>query len=626
MRNKKSQDVQSSTAPFSLWRFLGGLALRLLLVFALGKVLFMLYNYSHEPFSLRDLLEVWVHGLTMDLSTVGYLLVLPWLFGMLTLAWPRFPLRRVLIIYYLILSILLALIIGGDTVLYPFWKFKLNAVVFSYLSHPEGAVSSVSMFFLLGCCLGFLLFCGVIFWILKGAAFQLSGRSSLASFLFSFLLAPVIFLAIRGGVNTSVMNLGVPYYSPRLFLNHAAVNPAFSLFASISKSGDFSTQFDYFREDERAQIFQGLYPEETQDITDTLLITSRPNVLVVLMESYGSKFIRELGGEPDVSPHLSRLIPQGIFWENYYSNSFRTDRGIVSTFSGWISYPTASLMRLPEKLGSVPSLAQSLAHEGYLTHYFYGGDIKIMGERGYLIQTGYQTLTSAADFSLAEAHESKWGVNDSITALRALQLMREMPADRPWHLVWQTLSSHEPFEVPYHRLQNPILNAFAFTDRCVGQLMDSLQASPLWDNLLVILVPDHGFLYNLTYQDPEFFHSPMLWLGGAVRSPRRMKVLMNQSDLCATLLSQMGIPHDRFVWSRNVLSRHYTYPFVYSNYPGGILFRDSTGVSVYDITADELITERPTPSDERLRRGKAILQTSYDRLGEKSTGLGEKSE
>jgi phosphoglycerol transferase MdoB-like AlkP superfamily enzyme len=239
-----------------------------------------------------------------------------------------------------------------------------------------------------------------------------------------------------------------------------------------------------------------------------------------------------------------------------------------------------------------------------------------MGTRGYLIQTGYQYLTSDEDFPLSQAHETKWGVNDSLTACRALQLIRQMPSDRPWHLVWQTLSSHEPFDVPYHRLADKRLNAFAYTDHCIGQFVDSLRHMPQWDDMLLVLLPDHGFLYDLTYQDPSFFHSPMLWLGGAVARPRTVDVLMNQSDVAATLLSQLGLPHRDYPWSRNVLSSRYTYPFAYSTYPGGILFADSTGVTVYDIAANEPITERPAPSPERLRRAKAILQTSYDKLGQ----------
>ena len=619
-----------------LLQFLLTLLACLLLIFAAGKAVLMIYNRSVEAFTLSDMVQVWLHGLTMDLSTSCYLLVIPWLCALVRLLWHGFPARRVLVPYLFIVCVLLAIIICGDTYLYEFWQFKLNATVFSYMSHPEGAVSSVSTSYMVTRLLGILAFALLSFWLtrkveglfpssarkrnlhfnsMSPARPHLGVRTKVWAFPLWLLVGGLIFVGIRGGVGRSVMNLGVPYYSQSLFLNHSAVNPAFSLLASLGKSKDFSSQFDYLPEEERAEAFDGLYPEDTEDVADTLLAKQRPNVLFVLMESFGGKFVHELGGLPDVSPSLSRLIPEGIFWTNYYSNSFRTDRGTVSALSGWVSYPTASLMRLPEKLNGIPSIAQSLAHEGYETHYLYGGDIKIMGKRGYLVQTGYQQLTSDVDFPLNEAHETKWGVNDSLTACRALQLVRDMPADRPWHLVWQTLSSHEPFEVPYHRLQDKTLNAFAYTDHCIGQLIDSLKASPCWDNLLVILIPDHGFLYDLTYQDPEFFHSPMLWLGGALKRPRRIDTLMNQSDLAATLLSQMSLPHRQYPWSRNVLSSRYSYPFAYSNYPGGILFADSTGISVYDITANEPITELPAPSAERLRRAKAILQTSYDLLG-----------
>ncbi len=599
----------------------------LLLIFAAGKAVFMIYNRSVEAFTLGDMAQVWRHGLSMDVSTSCYLLTVPWLCALIWLAWSRFPLRRVLMPYLFVVCVLLAIIICGDAFLYEFWKFKLNATVFSYMSHPEGAASSVSTSFMVSRLLGILVFGLLTFGLMKralGGEAEASGSQPrhpfsvsrrLLSIIAWLLVGGLIFVGIRGGVSRSVMNLGVPYYSQSLFLNHSAVNPAFSLFASMSKSKDFDSQFNYLPEGERAQAFEGLYPQDTEDVADTLLNVRRPNVLIVLMESFGGKFIRELGGLPDVAPNMSRLIQQGIFWTNYYSNSFRTDRGVVSALSGWVSYPTTSLMRLPEKLNGIPSIAQSLAREGYSTTYLYGGDIRVFGQRGYLLQTGYETLVSDADFPLSQAHESKWGVNDSLTALRALQLVRQMPSDRPWHLVWQTLSSHEPFEVPYHRLEDEKLNAFAFTDHCIGLFIDGLRAMPQWKDLLVILIPDHGFLYDLTYQDPAFFHSPMLWLGGAIRRPRRMDVLMNQSDLAATLLGQMGLAHSQFPWSRNVLSSLYSYPCAYSSYPGGILFADSTGVSVYDITANEPITEQPAPSPERLRRAKAILQTSYDMLG-----------
>jgi hypothetical protein len=89
---------------------------------------------------------------------------------------------------------------------------------------------------------------------------------------------------------------------------------------------------------------------------------------------------------------------------------------------------------------------------------------------------------------------------------------------------------------------------------------------------------------------------------------------MNQSDIAATLLSQMGISHKEYPWSRNVLSQTYTYPFVYCNYPAGLLFADSTGTSIYDLYGEETMVEQPADGGLRILRAKAILQSSYDQL------------
>lgn len=590
--------------------------LSLLLLFALGKMVFLMYNADVSPFGCADAWQVWWHGLTMDISTAGYVTALPLLLALVSVWWRRLPLRWVLWPYLTVVAVLLAVIIGGDTVLYEFWKFKLNAAIFGYMQNPEGATSSVSPLFIITRVGGILLLAVLAGWLLlrRTPVHFPAVRRRLVHTVLLVLCGGALFVGIRGGVQQGVMNVGVAYYSPSLFLNHAAVNPAFSLLSSLSKTKDFGGQFNWQDDKSLARSFEGLYPGETEDIQDTLLRVKRPNVLVVLMESFGSKFVHELGGLPDVAPGMSRLIPQSIFWTRFYSNSFRTDRGTVSAFSGWVSYPTVSLMRLPEKLNHLPSLARSLQREGYHTGYLYGGDITIMNKKGYLVATGYRQLTSAADFPKRETSESKWGANDSVTARRTYEMIAGGQMPEPWHMTFQTLSSHEPFEVPYHRLSDKKLNAFAFTDHCVTTLIDSLRNTPQWDNLLVILIPDHGFLYDLTYESPEFFHAPMLWLGGAIREPRRMEVLMNQSDLAATLLSQMGISHTDFPWSRNVLSRNYRYPFAYSSFPSGILFADSTGVSVFDITSRKPITEQPAPSPDRIHKAKAILQMSYDRL------------
>ena len=600
---------------FALW----------LLVFAAGKMLFLVYNAAEYAWTWGDASDVLCHGLSMDASTAGYLLAVPWLLGMGMLCFPPTWWGRLQAGYMVFAAIAVGLIITVDTFLYPFWKFKLSATVFTYMETLDGAANSVTMGFMLSRCAAIT----AVILLVSAGEFLLFRRfwptqtrrsttrtspQTLAIALLSMLLAGGLdFLAIRGGISTAVQNVGTAYYSQTLFLNHAAVNPAFSLLSSFKRTKRFGEQYQYFR-DLKPEIADGTYGMPVESVlSDSLLRTKRPNILLVIMEGFGGQFVEALGGAKHVTPGFGRLIEEGVFFDHYYSNSFRTDRGTVSLISGWISYPSVSLMRLPEKMVQLPGLARSLAREGYTTDFLYGGDITFMGTSGYLVSNGFERLYGDKEFSIADARSSKWGVADGIAAQRVAEMLHRKPTEgKPWFFTFQTLSSHEPFEVPYHRLPDPVQNAFAYTDSCITALVDDLRNTPLWDNLLIILAPDHGFL-TTSYEDPEFFHSPLLWLGGAVRAPRRVSHLMNQSDLCATLLAQLGISAADYPYSRNVM--HPDCPrFVYSTFPSGIMYADSTGTTVYDITGDRIISESPSPSPRRLFLAKRLLQQSYTAL------------
>lgn len=606
--------------------FLARLFVLYLCAFAGSKPVFMLCNRASAletgtPTGLSEMYDVVMHGLPMDASTVCYLLAFPFLLVWVSLLFIKLRIRAFLTPYYTVAALLFATIVVVDTSLYAFWKFKLDATVFTYIDSPEQALASVSTGYIVLRTLVALVLAAVLaFFSIRLTPKQFNicrtpskGRTVLAH-AGMILTGGVLFLLIRGGVGDSTMNVGNAYFSEHAFLNHAAVNPAFSLLSSLGKSQDFAVKYDYLNETERADLFAGLYPSDTEDITDTLLTTTRPNILIILMEGFGGMFVEALGGPPDVSPHYNRLIREGVFFDNFYANSFRTDRGTVCALSGHLSYPTTSIMKLPAKSQALPSIARTLLEQGYATDFLYGGDINFTNMKSYLHSMGYNHITGDEGFSLAERTSSAWGANDSITFNRLYDNISCRTDKQLWHSVLLTLSSHEPFDVPYHRLEDERLNAFAYTDHCLGRFINRLKASPVWDNLLVICLPDHGFLYNTCYTDPAFFHAPMLWLGGAVRAPRVVHTLMNQSDMAATLLSQLQLPHNNFPYSRNVLSRNYTYPFAYTTFADGFLFADSTGVTVFDNTQQKAVVNNPVDNGLREKRGKAVLQTSYDHL------------
>ena len=214
-----------------------------------------------------------------------------------------------------------------------------------------------------------------------------------------------------------------------------------------------------------------------------------------------------------------------------------------------------------------------------------------------------------------------WGVTDRIAfdTLYARITARPAASARPWHIGFLTLASHEPWGVPYDRIKgDPIANSMAYLDDCIGQFVEKLRRTPQWTNTLIILLPDHGIGYpeGITDTDERKSHIPIILTGGAVREPRQIDKICNQTDLAATLLGQLGLPHEEFRLSRDVLSATYTHPSAVHTWQEGIYYKDDSGISVVNLLTHPVSTfrESPHPSARRVNAAKALLQTSYKLL------------
>ncbi|MBR4802206.1 MAG: sulfatase-like hydrolase/transferase [Bacteroidales bacterium] len=590
--------------------------IHLVVLFALQKPLFMLFAGEHS-WRFTDCLNVMWHGLSMDLSTAAYLCVVPWLIAIASLWLKGIKPKKHLRPYNIIIALALSLVFVADISLYPFWQFKLDASVFIYLDNPSDAAASVSAGYLAIRILAIAAYAIVVYLLLNRTtpkSFDYSQdrpKGRVASVVALLLAGGLVFLAIRGGVKESVMNVGRAYFCDRQFLNHSAVNPAFSLFSSIGKSKDFSRQYRFMSE-EKAQVYFDSFYNQGRDtsLSIKLLNTRRPNVLVIEMESFGSTYTDpQIPGysRETVAPNWWRIAEEGILFSNLWCNSYRTDRGTVSIFSAWPAFPKTSLMKQPKVVEKLPRLAEAFLRDGYSTHFLYGGDINFTNTKGYLITNGFRNLIADTDFTQKEQKSNKWGVDDAITFRFLEKQLKDL--DSPWFYGFLTLSSHEPFDVPEKLLEDKVLNSAAYTDRCLGMLIDSLRNSPVWDNLLIVILPDHNMLYGQSY-GPEYFKNRMIWTGGAISAPgTEINTIMNQSDVAATLLAQLGMSIENFPLSRNILSPSYTVPSAFCCYNNGFIVADTLSAITYNL--DMMQDNGP---EDKETAGKALLQSLYDKL------------
>ena len=588
---------------------------------------------------------IW-HGLPLDLSMAGYLTVIPGFLSIAVVWLKRDLVKPIMNIYFIIASLFITCSFLLNASLYPYWKYPLDSTpLFYFFTSPADAIASVSIWqVILSIVILIVLTVGVWFTLrMRGEKRQQYSRYSYGyggfgsgkrnrfddfdrhrgrTSIILLLLTGLLFLPIRGGITVSTMNTGQAYFSQNAYLNHSAVNPLFSLFESITHQEDFASQYRFMKDKEADKIFATMTSTSDENtyplLNEATFKKGTPDILIVIMESFASDIMPSMGSYKDVAVCLDSIAQQSILFTRFYANSFRTDRGMVSILSGYPAQPTTSIMRYPRKTSQLPSIARNLAkYKNYKTTYYYGGDADFCNMRSYLVSQGYQHIISDANFPI-EDKLSKWGVPDHILAAKMMEdIKAQQNEKRPMLRILQTSSSHEPFEVPYHRLKDKRLNAFAYTDSVMGAIVREYRKLPRWKNTLIVFVPDHvgGYKENLNDHDRSRYQIPLILAGGAISRPMKVGIIGSQHDIAATLLGQLGVEHREFTFSKNMMSDATPkFAFFAVNDAFGIVSEENS--LIYDNRAKRIVYDKGEKGFN-LKRGQAYLQKIYDDLAKK---------
>ena len=588
---------------------------------------------------------IW-HGLPLDLSMAGYLSVIPGFLSIAVVWLKRDLVKPIMNIYFIIASLFITCSFVLNASLYPYWKYPLDSTpLFYFFTSPADAIASVSIWqVILSIVILIVLTVGVWFTLrMRGekrqqysryaygyGGFGSGKRNRFDDFdrhrgrtsIILLLLTGLLFLPIRGGITVSTMNTGQAYFSQNAYLNHSAVNPLFSLFESITHQEDFASQYRFMKDKEADKIFATMTSTSDENTyplhNEATFKKGTPDILIVIMESFANDIIPSMGSYKDVAVCLDSIAQQSILFTRFYANSFRTDRGMVSILSGYPAQTTTSIMRYPRKTSQLPSIARNLVkYKNYKTTYYYGGDADYCNMRSYLVSQGYQHIISDANFPI-EDKISKWGVPDHILAAKMMEdIKAQQNEKRPMLRILQTSSSHEPFEVPYHRLKDKRLNAFAYTDSVMGAIVREYRKLPRWKNTLIVFVPDHvgGYKENLNDHDRSRYQIPLILAGGAISRPMKVGIIGSQHDIAATLLGQLGVEHREFTFSKNMMSDATPkFAFFAVNDAFGIVSEENS--LIYDNRAKRIVYDKGEKGFN-LKRGQAYLQKLYDDLAKK---------
>ena len=595
-----------------------------MLYFIFYRTVFIFYNISAlTDVSISTLLLSYLYGMKLDLSFSGYMMLIP---SLILAASPIIGSRvssSMLIGSITIILTAVSIIEIIDMQVYSYWGEKFDAMHLRYLNDPKQITNSITFKTLIfPTFLSLFLFYShikVTTRLVSRFSFDFKKNYSWHNSLIFFTLIALSLIPIRGGFSIFPFRLGIPinvgavYFDKnKMAVNHTAVNAPWNFFYSIKKASKIDRYNDLIPEHIASGLFNKINGSQTKGTPYlSLLNTTHPNILLIVLESFTAKGIEVLGGAKSVTPHLNKLSKEGVLFSQFYASGHRSNRGIGSLFSSYPGLPYNAIIENPFKSEKLPHLIKSIKGEGYHTAFYYGGEIDFANFRAYFNQGRADKIVSKLDFDFS-SNNNKWGIHDGIVFDT---LFNDLDKEAtPFFYTLFTLSSHEPYDIPIEPIfgsdsnENSFKSAMHYTDACLGKFIEQAKKTNWWDSTLIVITADHGTtqINNTSNGQKETFHIPLLWLGGALTlTDTVISNVSCQLDLAPTLLAQLKINTPEYVYGRNILSTNYQSRAYYSYGDGFGIVSDSIS-QIYNSEIDTYTYQYP--SDSLPDYGRAIYQ------------------
>jgi phosphoglycerol transferase MdoB-like AlkP superfamily enzyme len=580
---------------------------------------FLIYHYPlTKTLSAAEIFKVFLYGLRMDISFTGYICIFPFLLFFLKSFLINIRINKIIRIYTVVLVIIISFLTIADLELYTAWGFRMDATPLQYFKSPREMGATISSAPIIKLLIIFIALSVVSIFIyikyFNSFIKREPKKIRLTDLLISAFLIAILFIPIRGGLQKIPINLSDVYFSEKLFADHAAINLPWNIMFSILNKNNEKNPFDYMDEKEAEQLVSSLYHTGPPKIP-SLLSVDKPNIIIIILESYTAKWVGCLGGVPGVTPNLDKIAAEGLLFKNIYAAGDRSEKGQIAILSGYPNQAINSIIKTPNKTRQLPSLNKTLENAGYHSSYTYGGELEFANIKSYLINTGFNKLIDKYSFPVSERTTS-WGVHDQFVLNRFYDDLKK--EKQPFFATLFTLSSHEPYDVPMKphfagKDETTLFkNSIYYTDSIIGNFIDKSKLEPWWKNTLVIFVADHGHPLpgNDPNDRPSKFHIPLIFSGGALKMNGVIDNIGSQTDIATTLLHQLKLPADNFKWGKDLLDSS-AKQFAFYSFNNGFGLVTTKGTETIDNISKKTIYTDAGFDTSNIRYGKAYMQFSY---------------
>jgi phosphoglycerol transferase MdoB-like AlkP superfamily enzyme len=583
-------------------------------MFVLGftKSIFLITNFHSFPnIRLLDILgALWIDAVTVSLTFIPFAVfwLLPVTFRQNR--WYKIGFR----VLFLLNMAFLAAANLLDVVYYGYAGKRSTFDLFSVLGYEQEMgnhwVTYAKDFWWLALILLVLLvFCNRIFsWIYKRI---ISGKESVSALRYGVstaLVITVLVLVARGGLGLRPISIiSISQYSSPENVGFVS-NTAFTMLKSFEEPG--LDRLKLLQEKEAFAQFTPIRQYDTQpfeNFGDSL------NVVVVILESFGSEWLGNSKENQSFTPFFDSLCAEGYYFPNAYANGTKSIEAMPAVLA---SIPT--LMETPYIASRYASnkldgLGFMLKENGYSSAFFHGAAKGSMNFDGFAALIGLDLYFGKRDYPDMTDFDGTWGIFDHKFLPWSAQKMTEMT--EPFFNAIFTLSSHHPYVIPNHlegKLMEgpyPICKSLNYGDYALREFFNEAKKQPWFNRTLFVFVADHTSSSKSSYygQKVGMFSVPVLYYMANGALPKKSNPeITQQIDILPSILHLIGYDKPIYAFGQSVFQRDYP-PFAIT-YTEGVhnlffdryllTFSGHSSFNLFDLDKDPRLTQNIFPEKQ----------------------------
>ncbi len=325
-----------------------------------------------------------------------------------------------------------------------------------------------------------------------------------------------------------------------------------------------------------------------------------------------------------LTPRFDELSRDGFTFAKAYSTSTVTRTGQEAVWCGVQSTPENSLMRqfTRTKITCLPKVLSQF--NDVSTVWIHGGEGAFDGQATFWKAQHSRQVIDRHRFKTKRS-ENGWGYSDRTLFQESLLRLRELDKDtglRVVHSMLLTMSNHIPWNLPSDtpktidqlEFDHPQYATTAYFDFALGEFVDQLKDTNMWNRSLLIVVSDHGNLETpyIDYKGPKDYrraelltHINLLVTGGLLESldstrskpvdKRMIQEHVGQAQI-ANFLGEIIVPLDskvNFPIFPESIEKAFSSPFVWSSVEKGVYLPEQvTFMAKIPSSLEELDSEK----------------------------------